>query len=111
MAVLLDMRQIRLALGKELGRVQHVLLYRGPAPAKEAISVEHPDLIFAEADLRRNAEFLNAFTEYRQHGLFDAGRIYIIDPLGNLVLSYQQGVDPSGILQDLKRLLKLSRIG
>lgn len=42
---------------------------------------------------------------------FDADRLYLIDPLGNLLLSYPPGADPAGIIKDLKRLLKYSRIG
>ena len=37
--------------------------------------------------------------------------IYIVDPIGNLVLYYAQGTDPALILEDLKRLLKVSQIG
>lgn len=37
--------------------------------------------------------------------------IYIIDPLGNLVFYYATETPPKDILQDLKRLLKVSQIG
>ncbi len=37
--------------------------------------------------------------------------VYIVDPLGNLVFYYPLAVSPEGILEDLKRLLKLSQIG
>ena len=37
--------------------------------------------------------------------------IYIIDPLGNLVFFYPTETPPKDILQDLKRLLKVSQIG
>ena len=37
--------------------------------------------------------------------------IYIVDPIGNLVLLYQWGTDPKPILEDLKKLLKVSQIG
>ena len=38
-------------------------------------------------------------------------RLYIIDPRGNLMMSYPPAVDPRGIIKDLKKLLKASRIG
>lgn len=41
---------------------------------------------------------------------FQADCLYVIDPRGNLVLRYRTGVDPEGIISDLKRLLKSSRI-
>ncbi len=37
--------------------------------------------------------------------------IYIIDPNGNLVFHYAIVTNPKDILQDLKRLLKVSQIG
>ncbi len=37
--------------------------------------------------------------------------IYIIDPNGNLVLYYPLDVDPKPLLEDLKKLLKVSQIG
>ena len=37
--------------------------------------------------------------------------IYIVDPIGNLVFHYSEGTDPALILEDLKRLLKVSQIG
>lgn len=41
----------------------------------------------------------------------DAGRIYLVDPLGNLMMSYPPGADPNGMRKDLARLLRVSRIG
>jgi hypothetical protein len=40
----------------------------------------------------------------------DAGDIqtYILDPMLNVILAYQNGADPSDIHKDLKRLLKWS---
>jgi hypothetical protein len=39
------------------------------------------------------------------------GRVYLIDPIGNLVLSYAPDADPSGMRKDLARLLRLSQVG
>jgi hypothetical protein len=37
--------------------------------------------------------------------------IYIIDPLGNLMMRYPRDADPSKIKKDVVKLLKVSRIG
>ena len=37
--------------------------------------------------------------------------VYIVDPLGNLVLRYPVDTVPKPVLEDLKKLLKLSQIG
>jgi hypothetical protein len=43
--------------------------------------------------------------------MLDAERVYIIDPLGNLMMFYPPEADPSGMLKDLRKLLKYSKIG
>jgi hypothetical protein len=40
-----------------------------------------------------------------------AGRLYLIDPLGNLVLSYSSKAPDKALLTDLRKLLRLSHIG
>ena len=40
-----------------------------------------------------------------------ADHVYVIDPLGNLMMRFPRDPDPSKMLQDLKRLLRLSQIG
>jgi hypothetical protein len=37
--------------------------------------------------------------------------IWIIDPLGNVVLKFEPSINPTLILRDLKKLLKLSKVG
>jgi hypothetical protein len=37
--------------------------------------------------------------------------LFIVDPLGNLMMSYDAEANPKGLLEDLKKLLKLSHIG
>ena len=39
---------------------------------------------------------------------FDDTRTYVLDPMLNVILAYQNGADPSDIHKDLKRLLKWS---
>ena len=40
-----------------------------------------------------------------------ANWLFIVDPLGNLVMRYDARDNPKGLLEDLKKLLKLSHIG
>ncbi len=37
--------------------------------------------------------------------------IYLVDPLGNLMMRFPRDPDPSRMVKDLQRLLKASRIG
>jgi hypothetical protein len=40
-----------------------------------------------------------------------AGTVFIVDPLGNLMMRYDVRQDPKGLREDLKNLLELSHIG
>ena len=37
--------------------------------------------------------------------------IYLVDPLGNLMMRYPRDPDPAKLVKDLQRLLRYSRIG
>ncbi len=108
---LVDMRQVRLALGKEMGRVQRVFLTRGGEPDTEYFETEHGGLIVADAANEYGDRLLEVFPVYYDMSPVEAGRIYIVDPLGNMMMSYAADSAASGMLKDLKRLLKLSSIG
>ena len=41
----------------------------------------------------------------------EAGRIYLLDPLGYLMMSYPLAIDPNDIRKDLARLMRVSRVG
>jgi len=42
----------------------------------------------------------------------DSGHsVFVVDPLGNLMMSYDARTDPRGLLIDLRQLLRLSHIG
>jgi hypothetical protein len=104
-------RQVRLALGKDSERVQRVFFVTGECCDQQYLSTEHPDLIIARLDEAADARLLALFPGTATAAAGDAGRLYIIDPLGNLMMSYEPGDPPKGLLEDLKKLLKLSRIG
>jgi hypothetical protein len=86
--------------GKEQDRIVRVLLVpEGAAPAP-ALLAGHPGLVVVQA---------GAAARGALPGGTDA--IYVIDPLGNLVLRYDADPDIKGISKDLTRLLKASGIG
>jgi cytochrome oxidase Cu insertion factor (SCO1/SenC/PrrC family) len=93
-------RQARTIQGKEQERVVRVLLVTGSTAPGAAWLAEHPGLVVARVTDAVTAKF-------------PAGpsSLYLIDPLGNLVLSYPDDPDIKGIARDLTRLLKASRIG
>jgi len=108
---LYNLRQVRLALGKDMGRVQRLFFYAGGCCDDQFFATEHPDLLLASADPATRAALLAVFPTYDGAAPDAAGRSYLVDPLGNLMMSYPADAAPKGMLKDLKRLLRLSHIG
>jgi hypothetical protein len=105
-AALYAMRQTRLLLNNDMGRVARVWLVTGDCCAREFVAHEHPGLLLLDAQSAAAAPLLAAFPAQDR-----ASSLYIVDPLGNLVMSYDARQDPHGLLADLKKLLGLSNIG
>ena len=103
---LADLRQARLALDKDATRVKRVLLHAG-ACCESGFGAGEPDLLVLASTGPDGARLREAFSP-----VADGGRgIYIVDPHGNLMMSYPASGAASGILKDLERLLRLSHIG
>jgi hypothetical protein len=107
---LADSRAVWLALERDATRVQRVLLVDAGCCEPGWLAAEHPDLLAARLDPRAGERLLGAFPDYGVP-VAAAGRTYLVDPLGNLLMSYPPGADKTGILRDLEKLLRLSRIG
>ena len=108
-AALTLMRQTRLALNKDMTRVQRVFLATGSCCDRAYLDAEHAGVAIALADNDAGAALLAAFPEAQPAA---EGFIYIIDPLGNLMMRHLPEPPPAeGLLEDLRKLLKLSHIG
>lgn len=104
-----DLRQLRATLGRERTRVQQVLLYRGEAPDAQWVAQEHPMLVVAALDGPEADELLSRF---EAEGRVPAGdTLWLVDPLGNLMMRYGGERTLQGVQDDIKRLLRLSHIG
>jgi hypothetical protein len=99
-------RQSRLALNNEMTRVQRIFLATGNCCANDYFQAEHPGLIALDASAPEAQTLLAQFPADRAHALF------IVDPLGNLMMRHDAShATTKGLLSDLKKLLKLSHIG
>lgn len=99
------LRQIRLMLGNEMERVERVFLHGDAAPDKVLEDEQQRGLI----SINDNA-LATMLDGTRGSGLAPGG-LYLIDPLNNLVMYFSPELDPRDIVDDLKHLLELSRIG
>jgi cytochrome oxidase Cu insertion factor (SCO1/SenC/PrrC family) len=103
------MRQTRLALGDKMERVQRVFLITGNCCDQAYLEAEHGGLLLGRIDNSAGKTLLETFPDATQAA--GLGRIYLVDPLGNLMMKYDADAPQKGLLEDLKKLLKLSHIG
>lgn len=99
------MRQAHVAQGREEGRVQRVFVASGrvSAAGMAALTRVFPGLKIVAA----GGEIASQWPD--DPAL--EGRIYLVDPMGNLVMRYTRDGDPGGMRKDLTRLLAYSWVG
>ncbi len=102
---LYTLRQARLMLGKEMDRLLRVFLHGDSAPDTLFLAGEHEGLI-ALQDSR-----LDELLRNKKPADLAEGGYYLVDPLGNLVMYFRPDIDPQAMVEDIKHLLELSRIG
>ncbi len=97
-------RQVHIALGKESERVTRFYIApEKPLPTPE-LETEHPGIQWLKADKSHVQKALGVKN-------WPQNQIFIIDPLGNLIMGYQADQPGGDLLKDLKKLLKASSIG
>ncbi len=107
-ASLFKMRQVQKSLGRDSQRVQRKYLGLGRFTNKgdiQEIFMRYPDMQIKWFDQTEFSLHLPQFKDLNEHA------IYVIDPHGNLMMHYSENATSKGIKKDLKRLLKVSRIG
>jgi hypothetical protein len=107
---LYNTRQVRVALARDRDRVQRVFVAEGACCDMDFLRAQHPDLITVRATAAA-LPLLGVLPSIDGESAAAAERIYLIDPLGNLMMSYAPDAKPKGMLEDMKRLLGLSHVG
>jgi cytochrome oxidase Cu insertion factor (SCO1/SenC/PrrC family) len=106
-----DLRAIRHALNRNQDRVQVVVLGAADCcTALQALSPKDGSMVVASADGLEAAP-VTAALMVDQSPWNAAGRVYLIDPIGNFLMFYEPSFAKKDILTDLEKLLKLSHIG
>jgi hypothetical protein len=101
-----ELRRVRLALDKDAPRVRRVLLHAGGCDGVQLPSRDADLLVLSAAGPEGEALFATF-----PPAVDGAPGIYIVDPHGNLMMSYPASGSARGLLKDLERLLRLSNIG
>ena len=87
-------RQVRRALGQDAERVERLWVVTDTGKPRD-------ELLAAIEGSHVSAAALD----------FEGGRIYLVDPLGNLMMRFPLDPDPSKMIKDLQRLMKYSGFG
>ncbi|MEO8308083.1 MAG: hypothetical protein ABI616_08575 [Pseudomonadota bacterium] len=100
-------RQTHLSLAKEMSRLSRVMLVTGNCCDVDYFKKEHDGIkVFDVSALEEKTELMAVLPDVDlKYTLF------VVDPLGNLVMRYDVRESPAGLLDDLRKLLKLSHIG
>jgi len=101
-------KQIRLMLNKDLLRLRRVLMLDEEAEERQVGEQRQDDpyLLRVRPEQRVVDLLSDAIGRPLQEGM-----VFVMDPIGNVLLWYPPGFDPYGVKKDLKRLLSVSRIG
>lgn len=103
---LFAMRQWRLMQGKNMDRVERVWLVTDTQPL-DTMTIRQYDGMHL---LRAPKEVVDKWLPAAQ-GTQPSEHIYLIDPLGNLMMRFPANPDPSKVHKDIAKLLKASAIG
>lgn len=104
---LYNTRQTRIALGKDADRVQRYVVINDSVLANE-IQQRHADVVLVNQSGKGLQKQLQRIIEQHNIGSDDA---LLVDPVGNVMMVISVDLDPRLLLKDLKKLLKVSRIG
>jgi hypothetical protein len=92
------MRQVRRAQGKDMDRIERLWVLTDAGKPRA-------DVLAASEGTRVSSNGNYGFPGN------PADHIYLVDPLGNLMMRFPRDPDPSRMIKDLQRLMKYSRFG
>jgi hypothetical protein len=109
---LYKMRQVRRTTGKDMDRIERIWLLTDDVPVDAALLQEHEGLVLVRA---AGSAMLREVFAARPPGAPPTATvsepIWLVDPLGNLMLRWPAKADPTRMKKDVTRLLRVSRIG
>jgi len=100
------MRQTRLLLGEDMQRVQRLFIATSDCCNTDFLEREHRGLDVVQPLDPAARDLVAQFPADQRETM-----VFIVDPLGNLMLRFDSRENPKGFLKDVERLLKLSHIG
>jgi hypothetical protein len=103
---LFQQRQLRLTTGKEMERIERVWLVTDDKPVDTMLLREYDGTRVLRADPAKLRQWMPV-----EEGAGIADHVYMIDPLGNLMMRFPKNPDPNKMKKDISKLLRASSIG
>ena len=97
------MRQVRLVQGKEKHRIERLWLITDDEKPEEKFTKDYEGTYFISAKDSEMLDLIGTKENQTKH-------IYLIDPIGNLMMRFPENVDGTKMGHDLKRLLHVSQL-
>jgi hypothetical protein len=109
---LYNTRQMRISFGKDIDRIDRVAVVSGTVEGEsnQKMWASHPDLtvlIGTGAGNGMGQQIKDHVPEFNR----SSNDIYLLDPLGNVVMRFPASLEVKFMKKDIKKLLKLSHIG
>lgn len=111
-ANLLKIRQLRFMQNNDMTRIRTVFLHTGISQAvANDLDAKYSPIETYGVEKTDFNQWVQILTLEDAPIEAEVDRFYVIDPAGNLMMSYPATAEPAAIQKDLKRLLKTSQIG
>jgi cytochrome oxidase Cu insertion factor (SCO1/SenC/PrrC family) len=105
---LLKIRQVNIAVGKNAYRLRHMIVHLEPPDEtfQALIKSDYPDARRLYADRQKIRAVLQPIS-----GGSDANTVYLMDPIGNIMMRFTEEMPGKWLIHDLNKLFKVSQIG
>ena len=105
--------RVRLSQGKNEKRVRLMVITLSPdaLSSVDEIRLIMPKTIVLGVNAADKEQLLPQFMSSGEASALQSGSVFLVDPMGNLMMSYPAKADPTDLRKDISRLLRASRIG
>ena len=105
--------RVRLSQGKNEKRVRLMVITLSPdaLSSLEEIRLIMPKTIVLGVNAAEKEQLMSQFMPSGGGSVLPSGSIFLVDPMGNLMMRYPATADPTDLRKDISRLLRASRIG
>ena len=105
--------RVRLSQGKNEKRVRLMVITLSPdaLSSVDEIRLIMPKTIVLGVNAAEKEQLLPQFMSSGEAAALQSGSVFLVDPMGNLMMSYPATADPTDLRKDISRLLRASRIG